>query len=163
MPEEIKKITGKLNGFGERKRGKKEDGTEWILFEYKILTPDGKEKTLTGFDKCTELLGEEVEVEYKEVTDGDRHYNNLISIEKSGALDEANKKYNMKPVGAPTAPKAEGSYNDGAFVGMIFNKTIDWIMNERIINKEYTLDEHFNLIFDHFYKKALEKRKEKLG
>ncbi len=169
--EEIKKLKGKLIGFGERKRGKKEDGSEWVLWEYKISF-DGKEKTLTGFYKCTELLGEEVEVEYKEVIDGDRKYNNLVSIEKAGemkeAVEKANREYNIKDI-----KHIPNQSENPAFFGMVWNSTVNWIIAERRLKTErkltvgvdesYNFDDNFETVFNHFWDKALKKRDEKLG
>jgi len=178
--EEIKKLTGYLKGFGERKRGKKEDGTEWILWEYKIEA-EGKVKVFTGFDDSgKEMLGQNVDIEYKQVPRevGDGYYNNLFSILPAGAVEEADKKYHVtrstdmsskqkETEDQKKGIQSENYSNNPAFFGMVWNKTIDWIISERNLkqgtNQEYLLDPNFDSVFNHLWEKATAKRKEKLG
>ena len=91
-------------------------------------------------------------------------------------LAESDKAVNMQPVGdpLPQEPKAE-EHNirnltnlNGSFFGMIWNSTLRWIIQERANNKlnegaeEITFDDKFEDLFEYFWKKATEKRKEKL-
>lgn len=158
------KIEGTLKGFGERKRGTKKDGAEWILYSY-TLEVDGKEKTLTGFDKVPELLGEVVEIEYESVQEGERHYNNLTSIEKKGEIDEVNKQYNVVDI---EQNKIDNKvFNErGAFFGMISNQTLAWLEHIETLGKLKLDANNFDVtwsgVFDKLWKLNEEKRKEKL-
>ncbi|KKL59824.1 hypothetical protein LCGC14_2211480 [marine sediment metagenome] len=116
-------------------------------------------------------------------------YKNIINITEAISLKEVedrNKQYNVKDVGEPTTPDTDyetyeakqSRIQDNITKGMTFNKTVDWIIatrklslngllrdkdNKIIPARDYTLSDRFDIVYDFLLKKAVEKRKEKLG
>ncbi len=151
--------------------GTKKDGTKYTNYKYKISG-----KYYSGFEPMDEYdikLGDQVIVIYDEnpnPNNADRPYKNIINITR--AKDDADEQYHVKPVATPL-PKTKADEpnwdeinlrkQNNITLGRIFNKTIDWIIAERaLVGKGFTLDENFDKVFEHLWKKELEKRKEKL-
>lgn len=164
---------GKIESCEIGKSGEKQDGTPYTLWKYKISG-----RYYSGFDDLDSYevkVGDQVIVAYKEEpnpNNADRPYKNIINITraKDKGLEAPGEK--IEPVATPLPkPKADEPNWDeinlrkqnNITLGRIFNKTIDWIIAERaLVGKGYTLDENFDKVFEHLWKKELEKRKEKL-
>ncbi len=169
---------------GKELKGVKKDGTPWTSYKYKIGG-----RFYSGFKKLSEFepsveVGDYVIVAYDEQPNKDpqkKPYKNLINITEAVSqeeLDECNKPVNMVDVEAtggygreePVSEeerwaKINAVKDQKIQFGMVFKKTIDWIIAERAMKGEgntYMLDENFSPVFDRLWKHATEKRKEKL-
>ncbi len=168
---------GKIESFGiaTRKdgseisgiRGGEHDGEKWTMYKYKIGN-----KYYSGFKslkECEIELGDFVIVAYEESpnpNNASKPYKNLKNLTKGISeeeVTESDKQYNVKKVGdTPSTPNVDfhEALQERITRGMVFNKTIDWIISERaLIGKGFTLDDNFDKIYDHLLKKAKEKSK----
>ncbi len=172
MSEE-KQTQGKIDGFeiakrkdGSEIKGTKKDVTPYTAYKYKIGG-----RFFSDFKTPEEYkvkIGEYVIVTYTETENpGKAPYKNVKNIVQAVAPDEvkeANKQYNVKPVGDPPPQ----SYEDNQIKGMVFKKTIDWIIatrrlalegklrdkeNKLIAAKDYPLEYNFDTVFDFLLKK----------
>ncbi len=174
---EILKAEGKIEEISEVGSGVKKDGTPWTRYKYKIGN-----RYYAGFIdlKKTEppqKIGDTVIVAYSETPNpnGTNPYKNVRNVTPTVSneeLKESNEAVNLVPVGTEQKAITEeerwekiNAIKDRKIMfGQVLNKTMDWIMNERRITQtpEVTLDKNFNSMFDHIWKLATEKRKEKL-
>ncbi len=160
---------GRITGVEEKHFTK--DGEDRVRYSYKIGN-----RFYSGFKKLEEYnvkVGDYCIVSYNEKPNpqsADKPFKNIVNITQAKEPEGS--------VGEPTTHKPEAEhtlgtkrsydYNEGAFFGMIFNKTVDWIIQERASNKlregseEVFFDKLFGPTFDNFWNKALAKRKEKL-
>ncbi len=165
---------GKIEGFeiakdkeGKEVTGTRGDGSTWTSYKYKIGG-----RFYSGFKTLQEYeleRGDYVIIVYEEAPNPrspDKPYKNLKNLTKGISdeeVKESDKQFNVKKVGvSPTTPNVDfqEALQERITRGMVFNKTVDWIIHERkLIGKGYTLDENFDKIYDHLYKKAKEKSK----
>jgi len=142
------KINGILESFEVKDTGKRNDGTEWTRYSYKI-----NGKYFSGFEDPTSFLKKSVEVEYTEKENpGKQPYKNVQSIKELEGEAEV---------------LAENNYveeKNQYLFGQVFNKTCDFI-NAKIISgdKEASYKDDFEKSFSYLWEIGLKKRKEKLG
>ncbi len=159
-------INGKIESCEVGKSGTKKDGSEYTQYKYKISG-----RYYSGFGSLDEFdvkIGDSVILSYTEKENPsfpDKPYKNIVNITqaKDKGVEESNKQYNVKPVGeTPTPPKVDfqEALQERITRGMVFNKTVDWIIAERaLIGKGFTLDDNFDTIYEHLLKKVIEKSK----
>ncbi len=98
-----------------------------------------------------------------------RNLNSIASIAKDAVPSVQGSITNNVPVEKVEAVMSPGELHnrkqDEILFGQVLNLSFQWIMNERRIEQSpaVTFDENFDKVFKHFYEKAEEKRKEKLG
>lgn len=145
MTEE-KTFVAKLEGVELKKKGKKQDGTEWKQYRYKI-----GEWTFWGFIDAEDMLQEKVKVTYVEKDNPKGEY----PIKNATAIELAE---------GETETKAEGSYNKNpyAFFGMIFNQTCEQLRhNDKNISTSGSAEKDFDEMFEWLWSMGLKKKKEK--
>lgn len=91
------------------KEGVKSDGTEWMKFSFKIKTDEGKNMTLTTFDKkhAEFKKGMRAKFIYKDKIDGEYTYHNITEMEQmlpNSAPIGQNKITSFSQPGAQKAP-----------------------------------------------------------
>ena len=169
---------GKLEEFGIIKENVGKNNA--TLYRYRI---GGQSfSCFKALDEWTDkiALGDYVINTYEEAPNKDPKkppYKNIKNIVPGVApeeVEDSNKQYNVEPVGNATGPNWDeiNEVKDMKILfGMVFKKSIDWIINERKLKATntaegttsgYSLDENFDIVFNHLWDKALAKRKEKL-
>ena len=169
------------------------DGTQIIGFKSDGVTPYTNYKYkiggrfYSGFKSVEDYnikRGDYCIVTYTENPNKDpmkKPYKNIVNIIQAVSPDEMieeDTKVNLIPVGKTTIQpqateddrwdKINAVKDNKIMFGMVFNKTMEWIMNERKINKrvegetEIKLDTVFDPTFDIIWKLANDKRKEVL-
>ncbi len=176
---------------GKPKTGFKKNGEPWTNYKYKISG-----RWYSGFGSLKDFdieLGNQVIVEYNEEpnpNNASKPYKNIVNITRAKDK-EADKQYHVKDVGEVEntpdepeniqeetieEPKAEPNWDKinaekeaKIKKGMVFNKTVDWIIATRRLalegklrdkeNKvvpayDYKLEKNFDTVFDFLMSKA---------
>lgn len=178
MSEETLQHEGTLDSMNKGPSGTKQNGDPWQIWKYEIGG-----KVFSSFDgpKKLKLIMQDyyivAYVEKENAKHPESPHKNITNVTPGVKPEITEEEVKEGPglVEEPEKPKAIDSEEERwdkinavkdkkIMFGQVLNLTMGWIMNERRIEQspKVTLDTHFDKMFDHIWKLATEKRKEKL-